>query len=106
MIKFSDLSTMDGVIRVVIPNDFPVIHIFTDSRKPIVHQTSLFIAISGEIHDGHDYIPDLYQSGIRMFIISKDPDLFTVHCPEAGFIQVSNAIAYLQKITSYKSYES
>ncbi len=102
MLKFSDLSILVGVKRTVITNDFPVEHIFTDSRKPIIHQSSLFLAISGEIHDGHDYIIELYQSGIRLFITTKNLDLYTEYCPDAGFLQVNNTIDFLQEITSHK----
>ena len=102
MLKFSDLSVLNGVLRFIITNDFPVEHVFTDSRKPINRQSSLFLAISGEIHDGHDYIIELYKSGIRLFIITKELELYTDLCPEAGFIQVNNTISFLQEITSHK----
>lgn len=102
MIRFSNLANLPGVKKAVIVHDLPVEHVFTDSRKPIIHQSSLFFAITGDVHDGHEFINELYRSGIRLFIISLNPDPFTANCPDASFIQVEDPILFLQEITAYK----
>ncbi len=75
-------------------------HIITDSRKLFSPDNSLFVAIDGKRHDGHDYIPELYEKGIRNFLVSK-----TINSPEkykkANFIEVPNAIGALQQLASY-----
>lgn len=40
-----------------------------DSRT--VSPTDIFVAIKGEIHDGHDFIKDAAQKGVKCFLVSK-----------------------------------
>ena len=44
-----------------------------DSRKLSNAETYLFFAIKGERHDGHTYLNDLYEKGVRNFVISSLP---------------------------------
>lgn len=46
-------------------------YLLTDSRKLIFPENSLFIAIKGIHHDGHQYIIPLYHAGIREFIVEE-----------------------------------
>ncbi|NOS55305.1 MAG: bifunctional UDP-N-acetylmuramoyl-tripeptide:D-alanyl-D-alanine ligase/alanine racemase [Cyclobacteriaceae bacterium] len=70
----------------------------TDSRKPIVSDGSVFFALRGERHDGHQYIAELYQLGIRQFVIENWADF--KFFPEGNFIQVASVLAALQAIAS------
>lgn len=74
--------------------------IATDSRKINETFQTLFIAIDGERHDGHKYIAEMYQKGIRCFLISKKetipPDI-----KDAGFVIVKNTIEGFQKLAAY-----
>ncbi len=46
-----------------------------DSRR-ISHPTqAIFVALAGEVRDGHDFIEDAYQKGIRVFLISESVDI-------------------------------
>ncbi len=82
-------------------NDF--CKILTDSRKTVIFNESLFISIDGAQHDAHRFIPELYQKGVRSFIISKDLDYKKF--PEASFLKVENSIEALQKLALYKRKE-
>lgn len=73
-------------------------HLLLDSRKIYSPETSLFFAISGERHDGHRYIADLYQRGVRQFIIERMIDLSSF--PLANIIFVSSSVAALQSIAT------
>lgn len=42
-------------------------HIITDSRNPFDPTATLFVAIRGNNHNGHNYIPTLYQEGFGPF---------------------------------------
>ncbi len=44
-------------------------HLLIDSRKIIYPETSIFIAIKGERNDGHKYLREVYDSGVRNFIV-------------------------------------
>jgi Alr-MurF fusion protein len=80
-------------------NDISIQYLLIDSRK--IHQTEnvLFFAISGERHDGHQYIEKLIQKGIKNFVIDKDIDqnLFL----KANFIKVDNVLDSLQKLAQF-----
>ncbi|MFP4448087.1 MAG: bifunctional UDP-N-acetylmuramoyl-tripeptide:D-alanyl-D-alanine ligase/alanine racemase [Bacteroidales bacterium] len=84
------ISSSDPVIR----------HIIFDSRKMFPPENSLFIAIVGQRHDGHNYIPELYQKGVKNFLVSKN---FKEN-PQfegANFIKVPNPLGAFQQLASY-----
>ncbi|WP_018341572.1 bifunctional UDP-N-acetylmuramoyl-tripeptide:D-alanyl-D-alanine ligase/alanine racemase [Cytophaga aurantiaca] len=71
-----------------------------DSRKLMAPQGAVFFAIDGKHHDGHDHIYELYQRGVRIFIVEKKNNL--ERFPEATIIQVSSAIKALQACVAYR----
>jgi alanine racemase len=44
-------------------------YILTDSRQVTFPEQSIFFAIKGERHDGHRFIPELYEMGVREFVL-------------------------------------
>ncbi|HEX5170745.1 MAG TPA: bifunctional UDP-N-acetylmuramoyl-tripeptide:D-alanyl-D-alanine ligase/alanine racemase [Cyclobacteriaceae bacterium] len=98
-INFSDLQeiTHGRILQFIVER--PVIELFTDSRKVIPMGTELFFAIPGARNDGHDFIRELYDTGVRQFVVQKTVDLGGY--PEANFIQVSDTIDALQKISGH-----
>ncbi len=80
------------------PGNREVTSLLIDSRKssyPV--EETLFFAISGPRHDGHQFLKSLYERGIRMFIVSEDCD---VPGEDAVMLKVDDAILALQKIAS------
>jgi alanine racemase len=69
-----------------------------DSRTLITGRETLFIALVGEQHNGHHYIAELYERGIRAFLVSALPDCSLY--PEAGFCLVDNTLDALQSLAS------
>ncbi len=51
------------------PIDTSATHLLTDSRQLIFPQQTLFFAIKGEHHDGHQFLAELYQKGVRQFVV-------------------------------------
>ena len=100
--KSFELQNINTILNGVLFNNSEVEFstIITDSRKISDFRNSLFIAIAGEQHDGHKYIQELYEKGVRCFILSKDVDYQKY--TEAGFIKVSNTISALQLLASFK----
>ena len=44
----------------------------TDSRQLITNPTdSIFFAIRGDRHDGHQYVTNLYERGVRQFVVER-----------------------------------
>ena len=79
--------------------DIIIRQLLIDSRSVSVSSSSLFFAIAGKQHNGHRYIGELYQHGVRAFVISEfiDPDLY----PGAGFITTENSLKALQDLAGY-----
>jgi Alr-MurF fusion protein len=71
-----------------------------DSRKIITAESSLFFAIKGERNDGHIFIPDLYEKGVRSFVVSELPTDLTRY-KHAAFLKVKNTLFALQLLCAY-----
>jgi len=80
--------------------DYPISHLSTDSRNTIFNQSSIFFAIHGKIHDGHNYIDDLYKNNVRQFII-ENPNFNYLNYPEANFFVCENSITALQELATF-----
>jgi Alr-MurF fusion protein len=80
-------------------NESVIEQLLLDSRKVYSPGTSLFIAIKGARRDGHAFIKDIYNKGVRNFIISEavTVDEFT----GANFITVENTLTALQQIAAH-----
>ena len=80
--------------------NLPVSGLSIDSRTLTPSSETLFVALTGEQHDGHNYIAELYQRGIRAFLVSRLPE--NGDFPEAGFCQVQNTLSALQELAAAK----
>ena len=69
----------------------------TDSRIHVSTHDALFVAIKGKQHDSHRFIEDLYQRGIKRFLLEQLPPV--LH-DDAGYVVVSNTIFALQAIAA------
>ena len=78
--------------------DMHVQHLLLDSRKIYAPESSVFFAIRGERHDGHQYLLGLYQQGVRQFVIEKPCDLSLM--PLANVVLVSSSVVALQAIVA------
>ncbi|CAH0994069.1 Alanine racemase [Emticicia aquatica] len=79
--------------------------LLTDSRFVSQPAQSIFFAIKGEHHDGHQFIDDLYQKGVREFVVEKKAATndFQNHLSKlvgAKFWLVENAIRALQNLSA------
>lgn len=72
--------------------------IFTDSRDSF-HKNDLFVALKGERFDGHKFIPDLVERGLRFFIV--DETFKSNKYQDSSFIQVADTLQALQQIAEY-----
>jgi alanine racemase len=74
-------------------------HLLIDSRKIVFPQTSLFFAISGPRRNGHDFIKEVYERGIRNFVIEKGFD--ASRFKEGNFLVVTDVLMALQGLAAY-----
>ena len=80
--------------------DLTIHQLLIDSRSATATSSSLFFAIQGRQHDGHRYITELYQRGVRAFVVSNMPEQFKTYTG-AGFIVVSDTLTALQQLARY-----
>jgi Alr-MurF fusion protein len=73
----------------------------TDSRTSGADGSSLFVALRGVNHDGHKYINDLYNRGVRVFLVDNFPTDATAKKGSA-FIRVEDTLEALQKIAAWR----
>jgi alanine racemase len=71
-----------------------------DSRKLFLPESSLFIAIKGKNHDGHEFIEEVYQKGIRCFIVENEKAMEPFK-QSVNYIVVKNSIRALQKLVAH-----
>lgn len=72
--------------------------LLTDSRTVIDAKNSLFFAVKAQ-RDGHQFIKNAYENGIRNFVIS-DP-AYAEKYPDANFLLVNNVLIALQQLASF-----
>lgn len=79
-----------------------VSHLLIDSRGAISPKDTIFFAIQGKRHNGHDYVKELYLKGIRCFVVNaKALPSDTANLPEASFILVENTLDALQSLAAF-----
>lgn len=74
-----------------------VCDLLIDSRHLMDPRQALFFALSSVRNDGHKYIGELYDKGVRAFVVSRQPE--NVY-PEAAFIIVPDTLKALQTLAS------
>ncbi|MBU6158656.1 MAG: bifunctional UDP-N-acetylmuramoyl-tripeptide:D-alanyl-D-alanine ligase/alanine racemase [Bacteroidetes bacterium] len=80
-------------------SDAPIEHLSTDSRKILHPATTLFFALKTPQGNGHSFIKNCYDKGVRYFIIKEK--INTELYPDAGFILVENTLKALQQLAAH-----
>jgi Alr-MurF fusion protein len=78
-------------------------YLLNDSRQLSFPSQSIFFAIKGLHHDGHQYVSELYRKGVRDFVVEKDACTKSflkeiAQFSEANFWQVKDSITALQNL--------
>ncbi len=76
--------------------------IIIDSRSVLQPQHSLFVALRGAKFDGHDFIPELFQLGVRCFLVKSDYRAPSEIKDEIQLVAVSDTKQALQKLAAYQ----
>ena len=71
--------------------------LLTDSRSLCFAEETLFFALKSKRNDGHKYITDLYERGVRNFVVSDLPQNMDAYT-DANFLQTDNPLKALQKL--------
>ncbi len=78
--------------------DVQVNHVIFDTRKVVKASSGIFFALAGQNNDGHQYIQDAYNKGVRNFCVSKTPPNYLQN---ANYIKVDNVLKALQQFAGF-----
>lgn len=73
-----------------------VVYLVTDSRDVFRPSTTVFAAIATGVNDGHRYIPELFERGVRTFIVERLGD--ELRQLDAAFIVVESTEEALRRL--------
>jgi alanine racemase len=99
-LKSSEIADISGG-ALFGPGDIVVNEIITDSRQISYTGEVVFAAIKGKNHDGHRFVGNLYQRGIRIFIVENLPENLPDY-GNAAFILCGSTVSALQKLAAWK----
>lgn len=72
--------------------------LLTDSRSLCYPESTLFFAIKTNRGNGHRYISDLYQRGVRAFVVSEE---VKGNFPDSDFLFVHDTLTALQTLATH-----
>ena len=75
-------------------------YILIDSRKIVFARESVFFALKGTRNDGHKFIGELYDAGVRNFVVQVLPNNVEMY-QFANFIVVNNTLVALHKLVAF-----
>ncbi len=101
--KFYTGNEISGIIQAELISDTPeqirVKDILIDSRRLISAENCLFFALETARNNGHKYINELYEKGVRFFVVSQLPENYN-NLKQAHFFVVDNTLTALQKLSA------
>ena len=98
MYHIKQISEIVGGRLVGSEDDRIIQNLLIDSRRLDAAGLTLFFALVSQRNDGHKYIEDLYQNGVRAFVVSKMPE--EVHS-DACYLLVDDVLKALQQLAAY-----
>ena len=94
MYSINQITTLIGAHRCG-TTERNISFLLTDSRSLAFPEETLFFALRSERNDGHKYINELYNRGVRNFVVSKQP---TENLAGANFLVVNDTLEALQRL--------
>ncbi len=89
-----------GIInsKTAVGPDANIEHLLIDSRTVLFPADSLFFALKGPRRNGHSFINELYQKGVRGFVVSEKIE---EEYDGATFLQVADTLQALQLLAAW-----
>ncbi len=85
--------------------DRRIAHLAIDSRKPMPAEGTLYICLRGDRHDGHRYIPELIERGVRDFLVMTGHPLPEAPTQwsgaEVNYVVVPDTLDALQRLAAW-----
>ena len=76
----------------------PIEQLLLDSRKIVFPATSIFFALSSARRDGHQFLKEVYEKGVRNFVVSGEINVEDF--PGANIIAVNSTLKALQALVA------
>ncbi|MEI6575572.1 MAG: bifunctional UDP-N-acetylmuramoyl-tripeptide:D-alanyl-D-alanine ligase/alanine racemase [Bacteroidota bacterium] len=93
-------KAVKGKIWTTRKDDPTVKQLLIDSRKFSSHDQCLFIALVSRRNDGHRFLRELYQKGIRLFMVTELP-VNKEEYANSSFLQVPDTLKALQALAAF-----
>lgn len=100
MTTLRDIAICLGQTDAHLVPETPVTELAIDSRKVQQPTRALFFAIRGEHHDGHRFIPELYDKGVRAFVCESSFPANRAQYPGAVFLTAASPLFALQQVAA------
>jgi Alr-MurF fusion protein len=79
-------------------------HLLIDSRKVVYPETSLFFALVTDRNNGHNYLEDVYNAGVRNFVIETSSNINITDLAKlkgSTVLTVENTLTALQHLAAF-----
>jgi len=76
-------------------------HLLIDSRKLLFPSTTLFFTIPGPRRQGNAFVKDLYNKGVRHFVVDASFVFLPDDYPDANILLTKNVLGALQQLTAH-----
>ena len=93
-----EVATAIGGQLVGNPDGLKINDLLIDSRHLVDARQALFFALTSTRNDGHKYIKELYDKGVRAFVVKRLPD---ENYPDAVFVVVADTLKALQALAAF-----
>jgi alanine racemase len=101
MYTITDIEKITGGKLLLSNNPAAVIeHLLIDSRKLLFPSSSLFFSLPGPRRQGSTFVKDLYNKGVRNFIVDASFSFLPPDFEAANIMQVKNVLLALQELTA------
>lgn len=84
--------------RMIGSGESTIAWLLTDSRSLCFPEETLFFALKTQRNDGHKYIGELYNRGVRNFVVEDLPSEYNTRFEDCNFLKVSDSKAALQRL--------
>lgn len=95
----SCLKTID-IINCEKEESLEITNVSVDSRSLLNDRDTLFFALTGKNHNGHDYIGELIDKGVKYFVVSDHKDWRSQY-KKGCFFKVKNTLHALQSSAAF-----
>ena len=83
-------------------SDTVIEHLLLDSRKLLFPASSLFFALGGPRRNGHTFIKELYNKGVRNFVIADSKGVEEIASyPGSNFLLVEDVLSALHSLAAF-----